>query len=121
MPDLDLIKEAENGCGRLAEPVRPGPAASLEKVEELGPADSRLAQYCAKCARWKFVSMYRHYCLPAGIITVPQEMMRPLGSDHLEAGPLQRRNDCAAGHGRQCPHACAAATGTSWSIGEARS
>jgi len=47
--------------------------------------------------------MYQHYCLPAGIITVPQEMMRPLGSDHLEVGPLQRRNDCAAGHGRQCP------------------
>jgi hypothetical protein len=86
MPDLDLIKQSEHGCARLAEPVRPGPAASLEKVEELGPADSRLAQYCAKCARWKFVSMYRHYCLPAGIIPVPQEMMRPLGSDHLEAG-----------------------------------
>jgi len=52
MPDPDLIKQAEQGCARLAEPVRPGPAASLKKVEEFGSPESRLAQDGAKCARW---------------------------------------------------------------------
>ncbi len=51
MPDLDLIKQVECGCGQFAELTRPAPAASLEKVEELGPAESRLAQDRAKCAR----------------------------------------------------------------------
>ena len=57
--------------------------------------------------------MYRHDGLPAGIIAMPQKMMRSLGSDHLEAGPLQRRDDCAPGQRRQCSHKSAAATGTS--------
>jgi len=61
-----------------------------------------LPQYRAKCAAGQIVPVYRHDCLPAGIIAMPQEMMRSLGSDHLEAGPLQRRDDRA---GRVAPAA----------------
>jgi hypothetical protein len=65
--------------------------------------------------------MNRHERLAAGIIPVPQETMRPLGSDHRKAGPFQCRDDDAARERRQRYHASASATGTSWSIGEARS
>jgi hypothetical protein len=47
-----------------------------------------LAQYGAKRAGLEIVPMYGHDRLGAGISAVPQEMMRPLGSDHLEAGSL---------------------------------
>ena len=39
--------------------------------------------------------MNGHDRLAAGAIPVPQETMRPLGSDHVKAGPLQYRNDYA--------------------------
>jgi hypothetical protein len=59
--------------------------------------------------------MYRHDCMPAGIIAVPQEVTRlppypspasggGIGRGHLEAGALQRRDDRAAGQRRQRPH-----------------
>jgi hypothetical protein len=57
--------------------------------------------------------MYRQDCLTAVIGAMPQEMMRCLRSDHLEAGPFQRRDDGAPGQRRQRSHASAAATGTS--------
>jgi hypothetical protein len=57
--------------------------------------------------------MNGHDRLPAGVIAMPQKMMRSLDSNHLEAGPLQRRDNRAAGEGRQRSHEPAAATGTS--------
>jgi hypothetical protein len=57
--------------------------------------------------------MYRHKGLPTGIIAMPQEVMRALGSDHFGASPLQRGDYCASGERRQCSHKSAAATNTS--------
>jgi hypothetical protein len=63
-----------------------------EKIEKLSPAEADLAQYRTK--RWReIVPMNGHDRLAAGIIPVPQETTRPLGSGHLKAGPLQCRND----------------------------
>ena len=78
-------------------------------VEQL----ERLPKYRAKCAGWQIFPMQRHDCLPAGIGTMPQEMMRSLSSNDLETSPLQRRNDSAAGQRRQCSHESVAATCTS--------
>ena len=60
----------------------------LEKIEELGLAEAGLAQYRAKRSGREIVPMNGHDRLAAGIIPVPQEALRPLGSDHLKAGPL---------------------------------
>jgi hypothetical protein len=71
-----------------------------------------LSQYRAKRAGWQIFVMYRHDCLPAGDIAMPQEMMRSFDSNYLEAGPLKRCDHRAAGQRRQRPHDAAAATGT---------
>ena len=72
-----------------------------------------MAQYRAKRSGREIAPMNGHDCLAAGIIPLPQEMMRPLGSDHLKAGPLQGRDDVAARERRQRSDASALATGTS--------
>jgi hypothetical protein len=44
---------------------------------------------------------------------MPQEMMRSLRSNYLEASPFQHPDDRAAGQRRQHSHEVVAATGTS--------
>jgi hypothetical protein len=69
-------------------------------LKKFRAAETGLPQDRAKRTRRKIMSMDGHYRLTVGIASVPQEMMRALGPNHVEPGTLQSRDNCAARQGR---------------------